>query len=125
MSDVTAEILALETQRCAALVARDFDTLDELFTDDVKYTHSSGSTDTKASYLESLRSGALVYRSIERADTEVAVYDGAAVIATGVTLEITSAGTDRTIRGRATLTWVRDGGRWRFAAWQSTPVAAH
>jgi hypothetical protein len=125
MSDVAAEILALEDRRCAALIAQDFATLDELFTDGVIYTHSSGSVDTKASYLESLRSGSLVYRSIKRSNTEVAVYDGAAIIATGVTLEITANGTDKTINGRATLTWVRQGGHWRFAAWQSTPVTAH
>ena len=125
MTDATTEILALEERRCAALIAKDFATLDELFADEVLYTHSSGSRDSRASYLESMRSNALTYRSITRSDTELAVYDGAAIIATGVTLEITSNGADKTINGRATITWVRDGGRWRFAAWQSTPVANH
>ena len=125
MTDATTEILALEERRCAALIAKDFATLDELFADEVLYTHSSGSRDSRASYLESLRSNALTYRSITRSDTEFAVYDGAAIIATGVTLEITSNGADKTINGRATITWVRDDGRWRFAAWQSTPVANH
>ena len=125
MTDATTEILALEERRCAALIAKDFATLDELFADEVLYTHSSGSRDSRASYLESMRSNALTYRSITRSDTELAVYDGAAIIATGVTLEITSNGADKTINARATITWVRDGDRWRFAAWQSTPVANH
>ncbi len=125
MTDATTEILALEERRCAALIAKDFAALDELFAAEVLYTHSSGSRDNRASYLESLRSNALAYRSITRSGTEVAVYDGAAIIATGVTLEITSNGTDKTVNGRATITWVRDRGRWHFAAWQSTPVASH
>jgi uncharacterized protein (TIGR02246 family) len=122
MSDAAAEIRALEDRRYAATIAGDLEELDRLFADTLSYTHSSGSVDTKASYLESLRSGRLRYRSIERLDEAITVYDHAAVVSTRARLEITTGGVDRTINGQVTITWVRQGGRWWFAAWQSTPV---
>ena len=122
MSDINAEIRALEDRRYAATVAGDLDELGLLFADTLSYTHSNGSVDTKVSYLESLSSGRLRYRSIDRLDETITVYEQAAVVSTRVRLHITAGGADRTIDARATITWVRHDGRWRFAAWQSTPV---
>jgi hypothetical protein len=48
------EILGLEDKRFAAMVARDFAALEKTVHDDLLYTHSSGLTDTKASWLESM-----------------------------------------------------------------------
>jgi uncharacterized protein (TIGR02246 family) len=124
MSDANAEIRALEDRRYAATVAGDLDELGRLFADTVSYTHSNGSVDTKASYLESLSSGRLRYRSIDRLDEAITVYEQAAIVSTRVRLHITVGGTDRTVDARATITWVRHGGQWLFAAWQSTPVPA-
>jgi uncharacterized Zn finger protein (UPF0148 family) len=124
MSDATAEIRALEDRRYAATVAGDLDELDRLFADTLSYTHSSGSVDTKASYLDSLRSGRLRYRHIERLEENITVYEHAAIVSTRVRLDITAGGADRTINGQATITWVHHDGRWQFAAWQSTPVPA-
>jgi ketosteroid isomerase-like protein len=119
-----AEIRALEDRRYAATTAGDLATLEELFADTLVYTHSSGAIDTKASYLDSLRSGRLRYRVMDRLQEDITVYDGAAVVSSRVRLEITVGGVDRTINGQATITWVRQGDTWRFAAWQSTPVPA-
>ena len=43
------KILDLETKRIAAMVAKDIPALDALLADDLSYTHSGGTTDTKAS----------------------------------------------------------------------------
>ena len=53
----TAQINDLEDRRYAAMVDADLDTLDDLLADDVIYTHSDASVDTKTSYLDMLRSG--------------------------------------------------------------------
>ena len=44
-------ILDLETKRIAAMVKKDMATLDALLAEDLSYTHSGGSIDTKASFL--------------------------------------------------------------------------
>ena len=120
-----ADIAALEDRRYAAMVAADGVVLDELFDDRSIYTHSSGTTDTKSEYIESLTSGRLKYHSIERSGQEITMYENTAVIKVGTKLQITNAGGDRTITGQGTCVWIREGGRWRFITWHSTPVAAH
>ena len=123
MTDVAA-ISALEDRRYAAAVADDYAALDELLSDRLVYTHSNASVDTKASFIESLRSGRLKYRAIRRLEENITLYNDTAIISSHVNLDITAAGADRTINARATIVWVRDGDAWRFAAWQSTPVPA-
>ena len=48
------QILALEQRRFKAMCAGDVGALDELLHRDLKYTHSSGVVDSKASYLRAL-----------------------------------------------------------------------
>jgi Domain of unknown function (DUF4440) len=50
------EILALEDERYAAMCDGDFAALEAMLHDELLYTHSSGLTDTKATWLASLRS---------------------------------------------------------------------
>jgi hypothetical protein len=57
------EILALEDKRYAAMCSGDFAALEAMLHDDLLYTHSSGLTDTKATWLASLRSGKTKYKS--------------------------------------------------------------
>src|SRR5262249_60510973 len=51
------EILALEDKRYAAMCGGDFAALEAMLHDELLYTHSSGLTDTKATWLAPLRSG--------------------------------------------------------------------
>jgi|SRR6201987_4713585 hypothetical protein len=50
------EILALEDKRYAAMCDGDFAALEAMLHEELLYTHSSGLTDTKATWLASLRS---------------------------------------------------------------------
>ena len=51
------EILDLEDKRYAAMCGGDFAALERMLHDELLYTHSSGLTETKATWLASLRSG--------------------------------------------------------------------
>lgn len=117
----TADILALEDRRFAAQIAGDRAALDELLSDDLQYTHSNARVDTKTSYIDSITSGAVIYREARRTETEVHVTEGAAVVTGRAELDITAGGADRTITARYTAVWADVGGRWQFVAWQSTP----
>jgi ketosteroid isomerase-like protein len=120
-----ADVLALDNRRVAATLAGDTAALAELFADNLLYSHSNGSIDTKESFITKLDSGEMKYRGITRHDHQIAVYPHAAIISCRVTLEVTMAGTERTVNARATLTWVEQAnGTWQFAAWQSCPVPA-
>ena len=65
------EILALEDKRYAAMCGGDFAALEAMLDDELLYTHSSGLTDTKATWLASLRSGKTKYKSTACSDRKV------------------------------------------------------
>jgi hypothetical protein len=65
------KILALEDKRYAAMCGGDFAALEAMLHDELLYTHSSGLTDTKATWLASLRSGKTKYKSATFSDRKV------------------------------------------------------
>ena len=67
-------IESLEDERYSAMFNSDTDTLNRLMSDQAFFLHSSAKSDTKAQYLETLSSGYLVYKNIERTDTEIFMF---------------------------------------------------
>ncbi|HYR35873.1 MAG TPA: nuclear transport factor 2 family protein, partial [Burkholderiales bacterium] len=59
-------IRRLEDQRYKAMCEADAATLEKLLADSLVYTHSYGGADSKASYLDGIRSKKWQYRKIER-----------------------------------------------------------
>ncbi len=109
-----------ELRRFAVTTGGDYDALASLLGDDLVYTHSSASVDSKASYLESLRKG-LRYHTIEPRDLKVRVYGTTAIINGEATI-VTSTGGGEPNRTelRYTDVWVQRDGRWQMVSWQST-----
>jgi len=62
---VIAAVRAADAERVAATKAGDGARLDAIFSDDLRYAHSSGHVDTKASYIKSLTSHSTVYESYD------------------------------------------------------------
>ena len=53
--DATLEVLAAEERRCAAIASEDWEALDHIVGDDFRYTHSSGTTEDKASWIAGIK----------------------------------------------------------------------
>jgi hypothetical protein len=116
-------ILDLDATRRAAMVKRDFVTLDALLADDLSYTHSGGMTDTKGSFLKAIREGKEKYRyiGVDYATVDVVPMPGARAVM---------------VRGRAEIrlesipsypvlflnVWALRDGSWQMVAWQATRV---
>jgi ketosteroid isomerase-like protein len=114
----------LEDRRYAAMVGPDLDTLDELLSDEVLYTHSNASVDTKASYLEILRTGTLVYHSLDHTTETVVTRPGVAIVSGTMSGSIRMNGAEKTLNSRVVAVWVAEDGQWRLAAFQPTPIPA-
>lgn len=108
----------VEDRRIKATIANDFATLDAVLADDLTYAHSSGVVDTKASYIESLRSGKTKYESIDRSPSLVRVYGNTALITGSATVGLRGLAAPLSLR--YTLAYVMRDGQWRMVAWQST-----
>src|SRR5580693_3127631 len=59
-----ARIRQLEDERYQAMLDGDVETLGRLLSARLTYTHSNGARDTKESYLQKVRDGYFVYRSV-------------------------------------------------------------
>ena len=118
------EILVLESRRIAAMVGQDMTTLDTMLADDLSYTHSNGTTDTKASFMELVRNPGDHGRYLGvdyRQEAAVALGDAAIVRGIAqITLEGTGGKPDRSYPVLFLDVWERRGGAWRLVAWQAT-----
>ena len=118
-----AAILATETRRYAAMIAADVRALDVLLGDDLTYTHSTGRVDGKEQFLESLKTGQLKYKSIDRQDVRVKVYGDTAVVTGEAHMKVEAGGNALDLPVRFTDVYVKAAGGWQMVAWQSTKLA--
>lgn len=117
-------IVACDDARYAAMIGGDLPGLAMLLADGLTYTHSTGVTETKAQYLQALRSGRVRYLQMDRQVAHFLAFPGCAVMQGQVGVHAQVDG--RTLRSQAlfTSTWVGRDGSWQMAAWAATPAAA-
>jgi ketosteroid isomerase-like protein len=111
----------LDEERTEAMVKGDLAALDALLGDDLNYVHSSTKVDTKASFLENLRSGAAKYKAFQREESNTRLYGDSAVNTGVATVSVENQGqAPMTFKIRFTDVWVKRGEKWQMVAWQST-----
>jgi hypothetical protein len=116
-------VLGLEATRISAMVNKDLTTLDTLLADDLSYTHSGGATDTKASFLASIRDRREKYNylGVDYSTTDVIpIPGGQAVIVRGraeIRLESTASYPVLFLN-----VWALRDGAWKMVAWQATRI---
>lgn len=115
-------VRAAELARFKAMTTGDLATLGTLLGDDLVYTHSSALVDSKASYVESMRSGVLKYQTIEPREMKVRVYGTVAVITAAAAVTSIFKGQTSSNQLRYTDVWVLRDGRWQMVGWQSTRI---
>jgi hypothetical protein len=121
-------VKAADDARVAATLSGDATKLSAVLSDELRYAHSSGAIDTKASFLAGVASGRLKYtqfeygeRNFKLAAPHVAVMTGRANVKTG-----SGTGPSEMVLGFLAV-WREEEGHWRFYAWQScrlTPTPA-
>jgi len=116
------EILGLEDKRFAAMIARDFQALEKVVHDELLYTHSSGLTDTKASWLDSMKSGKVKYKSASCSERQVRFFGEVALVRGKAAIEAEIGGQPRSLKLLFLNAWARTPQGWKFAAWQSCPA---
>lgn len=119
-----AALKALQTaddERVAATMSGDRSRLSAIYSDDLHYTHSSGATDTKASYIEALTTGRLKYvgweyqeRNFSFPSPGIALMNGRAHVKVGK-----ADGSTAEMILSFLAVWREEKGQWHFLAWQS------
>lgn len=116
-------VLAVEKQRFDAQVKKDYAVLDQVLADDLIYTHSHGGTDTKQSYIQSIRDGKQRYDAIDMEEQNVRIYGSTAVINGICMVKAMSNGQTINTHLKYTDVYVRKGNLWQMVAWQSIKLA--
>lgn len=117
-----AEALQAEDARYDAQMEDDLEALDQLLGKDLVYIHSSTVQDTKASFIESLRSGKVSYNEMERSGTKVRTFGPVAIITGKAVFEVTVRGKDKTLNLLFHSVWVKREAGVQFVSWQATRI---
>lgn len=115
------EILALERRRFKAMCAGDVAALDELLHRDLTYTHSSGTVDSKASYLRGVAGKQWDYHGIKTSGEAVSVHGGTALVHCRLQVDLKVKDVPKSVDSVALTVWIEDAGRWQVLAVHSTP----
>ena len=109
-----------EDVRYAAQMNDDFAAMEKLFADDLVYTHSSALVDTKQSYIDSMRTGAVKYVSMRRSDVAVRTFGCVAIITGQGNFDVRVNGKDISVELRFHSIWANRDGKLQFISWQAT-----
>jgi hypothetical protein len=124
-SAAIAAVEKAEAARWACLTSQDYDKLETLLHDDLKYTHSNALFETKADLVGNLRSGAFLYKSITRDKLVFSAHAGAVFVNGTAVIEAAFKGAPMTVRMRFSNVWVPGPqGAWQMVLWHSVPMPA-
>ena len=111
-----------EQMRQVAQTTNDFDTLEKIFSPDLIYVHSSSVVDSKQSYIESMRSGAVVYKVMRHSDVVVRTFGCIAILTGNGNYDVRVNGKDVNVVLRFHSVWKKTDGELKYVSWQSTRI---
>ena len=114
------EALKAEDARFKAQMSGDGAAMQKLFGGDLVYIHSSTVVDTKQSFIESITSGNVKYRSMHRGESTVRTYGGVAIVSGSANFEVTVKGENRTLDLLYHAIWAKRIAGAQFISWQAT-----
>ena len=117
-------LLAAEETRRQAMLAADVALLGTLLSDTLAYTHSTGVTDSKQSYLALLASGALRYEALEFAEPQARLVGTAGLVSSVMRATVLKGEVRRDIASSYLAVWEHTAAGWVLQAVQATALPA-
>jgi ketosteroid isomerase-like protein len=121
-ADVEEQLKKMEEARAQAAMKADTATMAQGMTDDYSMVTPNGEEQEKAAVLDSFKSGDRKIESIQLEDTKVRVYGNSAVVTGTSNIKGAYKGQDISGKYRYTRVYVKQGGKWKTAAFQQTKV---
>jgi len=121
--NVIAAVRAADDERVAAMLAADRARMEAVYADDLHYGHSNARIDTKASFIDPIAKGTLVYQTYDYKERKFRLIAPGVVQMTGRVLNTATRGEQKVENDLVYLAvWREEAGQWRFVAWQSCKV---
>lgn len=119
-TDPKAAVEDAERGWAAAVVKSDIPALEKVLADDLVYTHSGGSRDTRTTFIENARTGKLKYEKLDHQNLEVQMIKrDVGFVAARVDVRIVSGGKPVDMKVSLLHVYVKRQGRWQLVAHQS------
>ena len=113
-------VKAAEKAWATATVSATEATLKQVLAEDLTYTHSTGDTDTRAVFIDNLKTGVRKYHKVDHESMDVRLYGNAAVVTATAQIETSQKGAKPTpAHLRFIHLWIFQNGRWQMVAHQS------
>jgi ketosteroid isomerase-like protein len=122
-AEVEREVLEADAARVKALVENDVDALEALLADDLTYVHSNGMLDSKASYIDGLRSGRSRYLTMDMSEVSVRSVGDTGLINARFNARVKVGDREVNPVARVLIVYAKRDGRWQMIAWESTSIA--
>lgn len=120
-----AAVRAADDARIAAMRQPDKSALEAAFSDQLRYSHSNGVVDTKASFIDVLVSGKTKYLGYDHLEREFTFpAPGIALMSGKARIQAESAKGKMDSVLAYLAVWKEEGGEWKFLAWQSCRLPA-
>ncbi len=120
--DAIAQVRATQAARFQAMLSADVAALNDVLADDLTYTHTTGTIDSKSSMIENISSGAVNYELIEPTDTKIRLYGDVAVVTGSSNMRVSAGEQLHELSIRFIEVYVFDNENWRLVSWQSTRI---
>jgi hypothetical protein len=119
------QVIKLNEQLMAAEVQPDVAFVDSILADDYSHTHANGVVQSKAEFMEGLKSASHGYALLDLSDVHARAYGPTVIVEGHVHIKGTNMG-KQTGEGRNLFSefWVQQGGKWRLAAWLTLRLPA-
>ena len=117
-----SKIETMEDCRYAAMLDKDVKILRSILHDQLTHVHSSGVTDTKASYIAGLETGLWDYRCIRRSKQTIKVQGSLARVFNRISMNIAVGGHLVCMENRDLAVWVCEASIWRLIAVHSSAI---
>ncbi len=120
----TAEqaVLDRQQQRFAAAMAQDTAALEPMLAEELRYCHTTGAVDTKATLLDTVRTGRIRWLEMHPSGMEARVYGDIGIVAGEIRQTITVSSREEPIdlRIRTIDVYVKRDGRWQLTEFQAS-----
>lgn len=120
--DVIQEIESLDNKRSQATLNKDFEALELLIGEDLRYIHSSSVQEDKKQYLDKLASGHYVYHGLDVLQREFRVLGDVVLVNGDLRIDVEVAGTKKIVMSRYLQVWAKRSPGWQMVSWSSVPI---
>lgn len=122
-TELFAHVTGLDDARTAAILAGDFDRLESFLGNGLRYIHSSGADEDRATYLARLRDGYYQYRGLVSLARDFRRYGDVVLVNGDVEIDVIARRTvHKHFRSRYLQVWALEAEGWKMVSWQSVAL---